>query len=175
MHLTVFNKFRDTLRHYFGALVYGATDGIVTTFSIVSGVEGASLESIVVVILGIVNLLADGVSMGAASFLSIRSGAVAKNEVCGIKKPLKHAIATFSSFIVFGAIPLISFLVPSFNNNKFLMSCIMTGIALFVVGKLRSLVAKESLVKGAAEMLIIGGSAAFIAYMIGFVIAQYIH
>lgn len=54
-------------------IVYGAHDGIVTTFAVVAGTAGAGLSWGIVIILGVANLLADGVSMGAGSFLSLRS------------------------------------------------------------------------------------------------------
>src|SRR5688500_12407618 len=63
----------DLLRHYLRDLVYGANDGIITTFAVVSGVAGASLDARTVLILGAANLLADGFSMGASNSLSIRS------------------------------------------------------------------------------------------------------
>ena len=54
-------------------MVYGAVDGAVTTFAIVSGVEGAALSSGVVIVLGLANLLADGFSMAAGNHLATRS------------------------------------------------------------------------------------------------------
>ncbi len=53
--------------------VYGGIDGAVTNFAIVAGVIGADLSSRVVLILGIVNVLADGFSMAAANFSSTRT------------------------------------------------------------------------------------------------------
>lgn len=58
---------------YIGDMVYGGLDGIVTTFAIVSGVAGASLGAGVVLILGLANLLADGLSMAAGAYLSSKS------------------------------------------------------------------------------------------------------
>jgi VIT1/CCC1 family predicted Fe2+/Mn2+ transporter len=43
--------------------VYGAIDGAVTTFAVVTGVIGASLSPSIIVKLGFANLLADGFSM----------------------------------------------------------------------------------------------------------------
>jgi VIT1/CCC1 family predicted Fe2+/Mn2+ transporter len=54
-------------------IVYGAHDGIVTTFAVVAGTVGADLPVGVIVILGLANLFADGLSMGAGSYLSITS------------------------------------------------------------------------------------------------------
>lgn len=58
---------------YLGNFVYGANDGIITTFAVVAGASGASLSHTVIVILGIANLFADGVSMGASNFLGEKS------------------------------------------------------------------------------------------------------
>ncbi len=55
------------------AAVYGANDGIVTTFAVVAGVAGAGLGPTIVLILGFANLIADGLSMGIGDFLGERS------------------------------------------------------------------------------------------------------
>jgi len=54
-------------------MVYGGLDGIITTFAVVSGVAGAELDSRVILILGVGNLIADGFSMGTGNYLSTRS------------------------------------------------------------------------------------------------------
>jgi vacuolar iron transporter family protein len=58
---------------YIGEAVYGALDGIVTTFAVVAGVAGAKLSAGVVLILGFANLIGDGLSMGVGSYLSTKS------------------------------------------------------------------------------------------------------
>ena len=58
---------------YIGDIVYGALDGIITTFAVVAGVQGAQLSNSVVLILGFANLLADGLSMGVGNYLSTKS------------------------------------------------------------------------------------------------------
>lgn len=55
------------------AAVYGANDGIVTTFAVVAGVAGAGLAPSVILILGIANMIADGLSMGVGDYLGERS------------------------------------------------------------------------------------------------------
>lgn len=64
---------RGASRSYLRDAVYGATDGIVTTFAVVAGAQGAGLASGVAVILGIANLVADGFSMAAGNFLGSRA------------------------------------------------------------------------------------------------------
>lgn len=61
-------------RHsYLRDFVYGAVDGAVTTFAVVSGVAGAGLSPGVVIVLGSANLAADGFSMAVSNFLGSRA------------------------------------------------------------------------------------------------------
>lgn len=55
------------------AAVYGANDGIVTTFAVVAGVAGAGLSPSIILVLGLANMLADGLSMGIGDYLGERS------------------------------------------------------------------------------------------------------
>lgn len=56
-----------------GNFVYGAIDGAVTTFAIVTGVVGASLSPSIIIILGFANLLADGFSMAVGNYLAVKT------------------------------------------------------------------------------------------------------
>lgn len=58
---------------YIKDTVYGANDGIVTTFAVVAGVAGANLPPTVVIVLGFANLLADGFSMALGNYLGTKS------------------------------------------------------------------------------------------------------
>src|SRR3989344_4889472 len=58
---------------YIKDIVYGANDGIITTFAVVAGSFGATLPAHVILILGFSNLLADGFSMAASNFLGSQS------------------------------------------------------------------------------------------------------
>jgi VIT1/CCC1 family predicted Fe2+/Mn2+ transporter len=53
--------------------VYGAVDGIVTTFAVVSGVAGAGLPSGIIIVLGAANLAGDGFSMAVSNYLGTRT------------------------------------------------------------------------------------------------------
>ncbi len=58
---------------YIGDLVYGANDGIITTFAVVSGAAGASFSPGIIIVFGMANPIADGISMGLSNYLAIRS------------------------------------------------------------------------------------------------------
>src|SRR5688500_4118811 len=63
----------ETARHYIRELIYGANDGIITTFAVVAGVAGGGLHVTAVLVVGAANLLADGLSMGVGNYLAIRA------------------------------------------------------------------------------------------------------
>lgn len=67
------NSYFSRIQDYLGEFVYGGIDGSVTTFAVVAGAAGASLDSSVVIILGFANLIADGFSMSVGSYLSNKS------------------------------------------------------------------------------------------------------
>lgn len=58
---------------YLRDFVYGAIDGTVTTFAVVSGVAGAELSVGVIIILGFANLVGDGFSMAASNYLGTKA------------------------------------------------------------------------------------------------------
>ncbi|MDX2139971.1 MAG: VIT1/CCC1 transporter family protein [Chloroflexota bacterium] len=85
--------------------------------------------------------------------------------------PFKSAVATFAAFLIAGALPLIIYLVglvvPVADNTAFLISMILSGVALFTLGAAKVVVTKLNPVRSGMEMLIIGGFAALVAYVVG--------
>jgi len=211
-------------------MVYGALDGMVTTFAVVAGVAGAALSSDIILILGFANLLGDGVSMAAGAYLSEKSkqdaylrerkkeeaeitqnpetekeelrnafrakgfsgeeldavvNAIAKHKEAWAdtvlsretngsatpKRPLQSAAYTFAAFVIAGFIPLLAFVlalfIPFFAAHKFESAVILTGLAIFGVGSLRSLVIQKKWFMAGLEMLLVGGAAALVAFGIG--------
>lgn len=220
-------------QNYLKDSIYGAIDGAVTTFAVVSSVAGAGLSSSIVIILGLANLLADGFSMGSGNFLGTRAENQAarraereeeeeikahpegeREEVRQIfaakgfdgetlekvvdvitadrkrwvqvmlqeehgltldrPSALRASLATFGSFLVIGAIPLLPYILnliyPSVVPNPFLPACILTGVAFFVVGALKSRFVDQHWALGGGETLGAGALAATIAYAIGVVL-----
>ena len=164
--------------HHIGDLVFGANDGIVTTFAVVSGVTGAQLSARVLIILGLANLLADGIAMGAGNYLGMRSEQEYQQNATGaVHEGRLHAVghgaAIFLAFVVAGSVPLLPFvLLPS--GDGFLLSCLGAGLALFAVGSLRTFVTRARWFVSGLEMFLIGALAAAAAYGVGFFLRQLI-
>jgi len=164
---------RALAQHYLKDLVYGANDGIITTFAVVAGVAGARLDARVVLILGFANLLADGFSMGASNFLSIRSDEAARRASGrGLLEPFpsRHSLATFLAFVVAGVVPLASYVV-TVGADQFLVAVFLTLATLFAVGAARSLVTDVPWWRAGLEMLAVGSAAAAVAYGVGAYVA----
>ena len=69
------NKNSALLSTYQPEFVYGGIDGCVTTFAVVAGATGAHFHSNIIIVLGLANLLADGLSMSIGSYLSSKTDA----------------------------------------------------------------------------------------------------
>jgi VIT1/CCC1 family predicted Fe2+/Mn2+ transporter len=74
--------------NYLRDWIYGGIDGAVTTFAIVAGVVGADLSTVVVLLLGFANLLADGFAMAASNYIGTKAERDDYDRVIGIER--KH-------------------------------------------------------------------------------------
>jgi VIT1/CCC1 family predicted Fe2+/Mn2+ transporter len=161
-------------RHYIRELIYGANDGIITTFAVVAGVAGGNLSLSVVLIIGAANLFADGLSMAVGNYLSIRSheSVLEAQELPEEEAfPVRHAGATFLAFVLAGAVPLVPYMLPIFPSGRFLSSIALTLVALIVVGASRALIASVQWWKAGLEMLGLGAVVAALAYASGAIVA----
>ena len=168
----------DTARHYVRELIYGANDGIITTFAVVAGVSGGGLSLPVVLIIGAANLAADGLSMGVGNYLSIRSHESVLEAQGSPEEeafPFRHAIATFLAFVSAGAVPLLPYAIRVVPIDRFAASLALTLLSLFVVGALRALIANVRWWQGGLEMLALGGAVAGVAFGSGAGIAALIN
>ena len=161
-------------QHYIRDVVYGANDGLITTFAVVAGVVGGGLSARAMLIIGAANLVADGLSMGVGNYLSIRaheSALAAQNQPEEEARPVRHGFATFVSFVVAGAVPLVPFAF-GFAEYGFEWSVILTFVMLFTVGALRGFVTIERWWTAGLEMLLLGAAVAVAAYGSGVIVAR---
>ncbi len=84
------------------------------------------------------------------------------------KSPVKGAMVTFISFLVFGSIPLLPYIFDiTVFTTKFITASIFTAFALALLGFVRSRFTKEHIFLSMAEVVGLGMFAAFIAYFVG--------
>jgi VIT1/CCC1 family predicted Fe2+/Mn2+ transporter len=156
-----------TARHYIRDLVYGANDGIITTFAVVSGATGGALSSAAVLIIGAANLAADGMSMGVGNLLAIRAHERVR-AAQGLPEeeayPWKHGAATLLAFVLAGAVPLFPYIVPTAAGGRAFWSMALTLTTLFGVGAARATLTKERWWAAGSETLALGALVAAAAY-----------
>ena len=93
--------------------------------------------------------------------------------------PWKDGLVTFTSFFVFGSLPLLGYafvpaLEPGLTPHQLLViACVVTGAALFALGAVKSYFSPKSWVRGGVEMLLVGGLVAMLAYWVGAWTAAY--
>src|SRR5688572_5726897 len=182
---------KEKFESYLGEFVYGAIDGTVTTFAVVAGAAGAGLSSTVIVILGFANLIADGFSMGASSYLSAKSERdlkIKKHTEAGKEHephdhahgetPLRDGLITFASFVVVGFIPFMLYVADAIfgwhidGGQLFLWSSILTGLTFISIGLLKANVTKTKPWRAAGETFLLGAVAAVLAYALGDLLAN---
>ena len=77
----------------------------------------------------------------------------------------------WAAFVVVGCIPLLPFLLqvvtPNAVANPFLWSISLTAAAFFGVGAVKSRFVEQRWYSSGLETLLIGGSAAILAYLVG--------
>jgi Uncharacterized membrane protein len=85
------------------------------------------------------------------------------------ENPVYTGLATFLSFLVFGAIPLLPFMFQSEGDaaTAFLYSCVGTFFALVALGLLKWRVIGSKLAASLTEVVLVGGTAAVLAYFVG--------
>ena len=125
--------------HYLRDMVYGALDGVITTMAILAGSQGASLSARIGLILGLANLIGDGISMGASNYLGLRSEIEQAGGSVAAEAPWRHGVATVGAFMVVGSFPLVAYVVaPLTGLAIFPLAVVFSVIALLGAGLVRA-------------------------------------
>jgi VIT1/CCC1 family predicted Fe2+/Mn2+ transporter len=86
------------------------------------------------------------------------------------KSPFAMGSVTFLSFILFGLVPLLVYVIDYLNpmdRNLFFISSCLTGLCFISIGYLKSTVTSTSHLRSVLETLVLGGAAATLSYFIG--------
>jgi VIT1/CCC1 family predicted Fe2+/Mn2+ transporter len=154
--------------HYLRDMVYGALDGVITTLAVVSGSAGAQLEPRIGLILGISNLVADGLSMGASNYLALKSELEQTGKSVAEEMPWRHGLATFAAFGSVGAAPLLAYYLPRPDGMSiFTLALLLAFLTLMGVGSVRARYVRQRAWRSSAEVIGIAGLASATAFLIG--------
>jgi len=86
-------------------------------------------------------------------------------------RPIYSSLATFIAFVVAGSLPLLVYFLGLVSSilpeTAFIASMILSGVALFALGAAKVLVTRLNPIRSGLEMLVVGGLAAGVAYVVG--------
>ncbi len=85
--------------------------------------------------------------------------------------PVRSSVLTFAAFVIAGLLPLIVYIVGIFTpmdyNTSFYISSGLAALTLFGLGAAKVKVTGLNPVRSGLEMLLVGGGAAAVAYLVG--------
>lgn len=88
--------------------------------------------------------------------------------------PWRAAVATFVAFVAVGIVPLLPYFAGIFSPRlagfAFSVSCVVTGLAFFIVGAMKSQFIHEPWYWTGTVTFLVGGGAAVVAYLVGLVL-----
>lgn len=89
--------------------------------------------------------------------------------------PLHAAAATMAAFLLLGVLPLLPFLWPGLPlDTAFAASVAVTGLAFALVGMFKGWKVGPGIWRSALETVLTGGAAATLAYVVGYLLRQWI-
>eukprot|EP00760_Papus_ankaliazontas_P013477 PhM_4_TR15747/c0_g1_i1/m.91932 len=161
--------FSETSLRLVKPLVFGGLDGLTTTLALVFSAIGAgesTVSSTAVVILGLGNLLATGLSMGLGDFIGTLAEHDALQTAADRRHALRSGLTMFTSFIVFGGIPLLAYtpLVSSSITVRRTLTTVFCFMSLFMLGVVRATMTRGPLIRTGVMMLVIGTLASFVSF-----------
>jgi VIT1/CCC1 family predicted Fe2+/Mn2+ transporter len=151
-------------------MIFGALDGVITTMAVVAGATGANLGARVALILGVANLLGDGISMGASNYLGLKSELQQTGGDVRREAPWRHGLATTAAFVVVGTVPLLAYAMPRPGGVSVLaLAATLSLLTLAAIGAARAPFVDRPRLRSAAEMTSVGVLAGLAAYLVGVV------
>lgn len=159
---------KESIRKYLPSFVYGGSDGTVTTFAAMAGAVGAGIDTRIVIILGLANLVSDGFSMASADYLAEDSRKGEPKIVA-----FKNAVVTFFSFVIIGFIPILPVILAT-KEKQFLLSIILTTVTFAAIGYLRAKILNRNGPLLALQSVAIGSVCAVLAFLVGEYISRFV-
>ena len=84
--------------------------------------------------------------------------------------PAMDGLVTFLSFVSFGVIPLVPYILREPTGSTFILSVISTFLALTGLGLLRWWSTKERILRCVGETILVGSACALVAFAVGMIV-----
>ncbi|WP_133131451.1 VIT1/CCC1 transporter family protein [Legionella yabuuchiae] len=88
------------------------------------------------------------------------------------RNPIKAGLYTFFSFLLFGLIPLMPYVLQL--TAPFFWSCFSTGMAFFIIGSIKSFWSMKPWFYSGIQTFLLGSATAALAYLVGRILHVYL-
>lgn len=153
---------------YVGSMVLGLNDALVELTGTIAGLTFALKDTRLVALSGLITGIAATLSMASSEYLSARSE--------GAKDALKSCIYTGIAYLITVGLLVTPYLIFSSENYLFALFSLL-GIVLFIIFFFNYYIAvakSENFKKRFIEMAAISLSVAFISFLIGLLVKQFL-
>lgn len=158
------NRSKVFTPEYFRNLLFGAEDSLVSTVGVLFGVASSSAYTQQqILVTGLIVIAVEALSMGAGSYLTETETEEYEGSGDGKSSHIVSALIMFASYVFFGLITLLPYLVIPVSSARYI-SLTFTLVILFLLGFLPT-----RNIKSAIRMAVIAG----FAVLIGFVLARF--
>ncbi len=153
--------------NYLRSTVFGFQDALVSTTGVIVGVAIGTQDKSIVLLAGVATIMVEALSMAAGQYMSEKT-------VQQMNKTKKHtdnlvigALIMYCSYFLGGLVPLIPILLFPLPDAA-LISIIFSLIGLLLLGIIKAKIVKESVLRSAVEILILGGAATAVGLLVGY-------
>ena len=154
---------------YLRNFIFGVEDSLVSTVGLLSGIAIASVPRQTIILTGIVLIFVEAFSMAVGSFLSEHSAEDFLNRAeTNNKSSFIGGVIMFFSYFVAGFLPISPYFFID-TRYAFLISILISLIALFILGFTSARFTRSNLWRSGVRMLLLGG----VAILVGTVVGQF--
>lgn len=150
------HRLREIERQHIAEVPEGEREEIRQIFR-AKGFDGDTLERIV-------DVISDDHDLWIETMLAEEYGLQRED-----RHPVRAGAVTFAAFVAVGAVPLLPFLVPGLAvETRFVASAALGAMMFFTIGTLKGTRPGESRLMGGFKTLLTGGTAAALAFAVGY-------
>lgn len=153
--------------NYLRSTVFGFQDALVSTTGVIVGVAAGTQNRDIVLLAGVITIMVEALSMAVGQYMSEKT-------VQQLDKSKKYtdslvigALIMYGSYFLGGLVPLLPIFLFRLPEASYL-SIVFSLTGLLILGIVRAKIVKESPIRSAMEILLLGGAATAVGLAAGY-------
>lgn len=152
--------------NYLRSTVFGFQDALVSTTGVIVGVAAGTQNRDIVLLAGVITIMVEALSMGVGQYMSEKTVQQMDKSKKYTDNLVIGALIMYGSYFLGGLIPLIPILLFPLPGAS-ILSIAFSLLGLLILGVSKAKLVKESPVRSAVEILILGGAATAVGLLAG--------